>query len=520
LYKTTPLVWLGLGAFAWALWRLRGEPDENTGPTWAGIPFPLAGGLILLTSGVVYFIAMSFGTFKTERYMMAFTSALSVIAAIGLVALGAHVHRRWQARQDARFPFWLVVFVAFFVGHGLFALLNHPYYFSYHNPLLGGGRSAAKLIQVGSGEVLDRAMNYLNKKPNPQEQTVVCGTNLPRCEYTSAGQTLLNREALNPMNGDWVKADYVVTYFFNEQRGDYPPGVIDYLESHPGPEYIAAFQGIEYAKVYPAPQAQYVAASELTGISVLLGYDLDKRVLAAGDALRIKLYWENDGRIENDMYVELTDTDDYIWSETTASFSPGFEELDHQAGAIIEGQAELALPVGMPSSLYYLKMGYKTKEGKLIGQFELPPGGDTIEVKLAEAFPAMVPSPSHRLDLSLDQALTIVGYDLERQQSVAGELLWLTLYWQATQDVANDYVVNLRLLDAQGVEVAYWLGRPARSSLPTNAWRSGQIVQDPWRLAISPGIPSGQYQLEIVIFDAESQAEVKRARLAPIRVAY
>jgi hypothetical protein len=362
--------------------------------------------------------------------------------------------------------------------------------------------------------VLDMAMNYLNHKPNPQEQVVVCGTNLPRCEYTSAGQTLLKRESFNALYADWISADYAVTYIFQTQRGDYdyPPGVIAYLEKHPGPEYTATFQGIDYAKVYPAPHAQYVAASQLTGISTLLGYDIDKQKLAAGESVKMKFYWENDGRIERDMFVQLTDTDNYVWSETTAPISPGFADLRNQREAILEGQAELTTPVYMPPGRYYLKMGYKTEDGQLIGRFKLPSRGDAIEVSLPKTFTS-APSPSHSLNLNLDGELTLVGYDFGPEQVVPGESTWLAFRWQALKNVQRDYVVNIRLLDGQGKEAAYWLGRPVRSGYPTNTWQAGQVVGDAWRLTLSKDIPAGQYQVEVVIFDAATQQEVGRTLL-------
>jgi hypothetical protein len=517
LYKTTPLVWLGLGAFAWELRQSRREKQEGSETTWVGVPFPLAGGLVMLLFGVLYSAAMSLGTIKTERYMMAPVCTWGVSAAIGLVAVGGRVYGHWQTRYKKKLVFWMVAFAIFFAGHGLFAVLNHPYYFSYYNPLLGGGPAAVKMIQVGSGEGLDIAMDYLNKKPDPQRQTIVCGTNLPRCEYLSAGQTILKQEALDAVHSDWIGADYVVTYIFQEQRGDYPSGVINYLENHPGPEYTATFQGIKYAQVYPAPHAQYVAASELTGISILLGYDLDKRTLTAGDSLRMKFYWESDGRIEHDMFVQLTDADNYIWSEGVASFLPGFEGLNDQIGAVIEGEAELPTSVGMPPGRYYLKMGYKTKEGQLIGQFELPSDGDTIEVTLPEIF-SPVPDPLYHVNLDVDGALMMTGYDIEREQATPGESLWLLLYWRALKDIGHDYVISLRLLDANDKEKTYLLGRPARSSAPTDTWQAERIVQDPWRLTLPDDIAVGQYQLELVIFDAQTQREVGQTMLRPIRV--
>ncbi len=514
LYKTTPLVWFGLAAFAWAVWQSRTEHRDHERPTWAGISFPLAGGVIVLLFGILYLVAMSFGAAKSERYMMASVCALDVVAGIGLVWAGERIYDKWRAKPAMLFPFWSMVLVAFGAGHGLFALLNHPYYFSYYNPLLGGGASAVSMVPVGSGEVLDKAMDYLNHKPNPQKQTVVCGTNLPRCEYTASGQTLLKQETLGAVHSTWISADYVITYVFQTQRGehDYPAGVIAYLETHPGPEFTASFQGIEYAKVYPAPHAEYVAASKLDGISTLLGYDLDRQRFAAGETLSMKFYWENDGRIERDMFVQLADGDNYIWSETTASISPSFEGLRNQRGAILEGHAELTTPVYMPPGSYYLKMGYKAEDGQPLGWFDLPSSGDRVEVT-APITATPMPDPSYDLNLNLDGKLRLARYAIDPQVTAPGESVWLVFLWEAIGDVERDYVVNIRLLDAQGKEAAYWLGRPVRSSYPTNKWRAGQTVQDPWRLTLPKDIPVGRYQVDVVIFDAATEREVGRTRL-------
>jgi hypothetical protein len=94
--------------------------------------------------------------------------------------------------------------------------------------------------------------------------------------------------------------------------------------------------------------------------------------------------------------------------------------------------------------------------------------------------------------------------------------MWVTLYWRALADVTHDYVILLRLLDEQQQEVAYWLGRPVRSGYPTTAWQAGQIVQDPWRLELPPGLKPALYDLEVALFDAASEAEVTRSRLGPV----
>jgi hypothetical protein len=516
-YKSTPLSWLGLSAFIWSAWNAKKQPTSRVDPTWAGFRFPEAAGLIILLSGIIFVIAMSIAKFKTERYMMAPISNFDVVAALGLMALGRQIYTFWITRRFPKPVYWFTMILILFLGLGLFTWLNHPYYFSHYNPILGGGYTAVNTVQVGSGEVLDRAIDYLNEQPDPEEQLVVCGTNLPRCEYRSKGQKFIRREALNPIHSDWVAADYVVTYVFQEQRGDYPQGVIDYLARHKGPVYVADFQGIEYSRVYQAPQAQYVAASELTGISTLLGYTLNGTTLNAGGSLKIKYYLQNDGQIVDNIFVYLVDTDNYIWSQTTGQLLSEFEELTDERGAILEGQADLVLPIGMPPGRYFLKMGYQSSDGELIGLFSLPEEGDTIEAVPPEQFPADFELP-YTLNLKIDPTLAVAGYGLDSEPWVGGQTFWLTLFWRATANVQRDYVVNLRLLNTANEEVAYWLGRPVRSGYPTYRWQAGQIVQDPWRLDLPNDLLSGDYRLEIVLFDANTQTEVVRTVLQTVAI--
>ena len=68
----------------------------------------------------------------------------------------------------------------------------------------------------------------------------------------------------------------------------------------------------------------------------------------------------------------------------------------------------------------------------------------------------------------------------------------------------------VRLLHANGAEVIYRMGRPARSVVPTDQWRAGQEVQDPWLLALPDSQLGDTYRLELALFDADSQEEIAR----------
>jgi hypothetical protein len=115
--------------------------------------------------------------------------------------------------------------------------------------------------------------------------------------------------------------------------------------------------------------------------------------------------------------------------------------------------------------------------------------------------------------------LELVGYQLDDDQVKPGESVWLTLYWQALNGVSHDYVLALQLLDAAGAEVTYWLGRPLRSSYPTDRWQKQQAMQDPWRLDLPAQVPAGSYILRLALFDAETQAKMGEVDLGKLSLA-
>lgn len=75
-------------------------------------------------------------------------------------------------------------------------------------------------------------------------------------------------------------------------------------------------------------------------------------------------------------------------------------------------------------------------------------------------------APDHAAEVDFNGEITLIGYDLG-----AG----LTLYWEAQQSPAADYVVFVHLLDAEGHRIAQGDGPP---TYPTAWWESGEIIAD------------------------------------------
>jgi hypothetical protein len=120
-----------------------------------------------------------------------------------------------------------------------------------------------------------------------------------------------------------------------------------------------------------------------------------------------------------------------------------------------------------------------------------------IYARSAGAIPAR--PPQHALNVALDDAISLAGYDIQPSSLHPGEILYLQLHWLVTAATANDWTVFTHLLrrgDSGGlVQVAGSDSRPGGGSLPTSRWQEGWRVLDEYQIALPGDLPSGTYTL-------------------------
>lgn len=491
LFRTTPAQWLGgVGLLLALVAFLRGE--RRLSPRTMGA-------IVLSAQCLLFVLAIGKGEQKYERYVIPIFPSISLLAGLGLAYLGRALQKPGVLSRLA-WPGLLALQLAT-------ALPHSPYYFTYYNPLLGGGKQAAMYIPIGSGEGIDQAVDCLNEKLGEQKATLACA-NSQKCEARFHGQTIqIENENLE----SWIRADYVLLYISQMQRNKHPAGMEKYLQRR-GPDCLVTMHGLDYAWIYKGASAQHLGGSGLLeGRGTMLGYDLG--VARSGETLPIKLYWRNEGRLPDDeLYVRLVDAGGYEWARGVAEPLPDFVEAAQTEDSIVESRADLALPLGTPPGTYYLKIGfYSQGKRETIGEFTLPAGEG--EVKVDKADPSLGDDRlpvAHRLEAGkVNEDVKLLGYDLAEEKDDA---LPLTLYWQALRDVKADYVLAVRLLDRQGQERKYWLGRPVWSGYPTNGWSAGEMVKDPWTLALEE-VPAGEYSLQVELYDAETGASAGKITL-------
>jgi len=94
-------------------------------------------------------------------------------------------------------------------------------------------------------------------------------------------------------------------------------------------------------------------------------------------------------------------------------------------------------------------------------------------------------------------------YALLTPQATAGQVLQLSLVWEALSPLDRRYKVFVHVLDAEGHIVGQRDAEPSGGRL-TPTWRPGEEIVDHHGVLILPGTPPGLHQLAIGLYDLET----------------
>ena len=125
-----------------------------------------------------------------------------------------------------------------------------PNMLAYYNPLMGGSRKAADVMQIGWGEGLDLAALYLNQKTNAENLIVTSWYGNGPFSFFFKGELFdITDNTLTKNNWENINSsDYIVTYIHQWQR-NMPEDLLSELANQE-PEHTIWINGIEYARIY------------------------------------------------------------------------------------------------------------------------------------------------------------------------------------------------------------------------------------------------------------------------------
>lgn len=218
--KETPLSWLGLALAFWSVFQRRESVLEKKLM------------LYLLVNAVMSILLFSAAQGRNSpHYIMSAHVSMDVIAALGWMSLAGLILNQ-DTRINSRLKMGSVVFILFLqLGS---ALIYHPYYYTYHNPLVVN----APLSDYGEG--FEQAAAYLAQKPNAESLKVLSFRGRGPFSYFFSGETIifnplfLEEPGMASMIERLEQADYLVindalrprtprTELFVSALGDVPP---------------------------------------------------------------------------------------------------------------------------------------------------------------------------------------------------------------------------------------------------------------------------------------------------------
>lgn len=127
-------------------------------------------------------------------------------------------------------------------------------------------------------------------------------------------------------------------------------------------------------------------------------------------------------------------------------------------------------------------------------------------VRLIEYLPLRAPSarkdPRHVLDVRLGAGMRLVGFDLEAPSRplAAGDMLGLSLVWEALAPLDEDYIVAAFLIAPDGRPVLQQDRMPQGGFAPTSRWQPGQRLRDNYGFILPADLPAGDYQLWVLAY--------------------
>jgi hypothetical protein len=233
----------------------------------------------------------------------------------------------------------------------------------------------------------------------------------------------------------------------------------------------------------------------------LLGWELSQEEAQPGDRMHLGVVWSVEAQPEGNYQVLIlvTDAAGQAWEagvfQPTNPWHPTSIWLPGQAW---RGQITFRLPIQAQPGEARLAVQLLQADGTLLG-----PAGELGTLLVAPTDRVFTPpQPKLIRESVLDNKVTLVGADLWNDVVPPGGTLRLTLYWQALAEMDVPYTVFVHLLDAEGQVVAGTDAQPRAGARPTTGWVPGEYISDPHELAIPAELASGEYVLEVGMYDA------------------
>jgi hypothetical protein len=495
---------------------------------WLTRHLPLA--LALATYVIIFIAPVSIISRRGDRYILPVFFAVGLLSALSLWAVADWVSAaKFKSPKNTKITRFLtpcrLVGAAILLQVAII-LLFHPYYLAYYNPLMGSYRTIPYRINIGWGEGLDRAADYLNRVTGPDKPQVAAWYSAQFAPYYHGPTVDLSNQSAA------LTGDYTVFYINQIQRGFPSKEILTYFWQRE-PVEVIKLGGIDYAWIFDGPVVSRTLTDEflfsvnrifgggarLVGVNVpQQTFPVDAYTLLAQeraaifttpyteltDGLPVTLYWETLAQIngEHNIYIRLVDEAGTVWGQVDRMILAGLWRPDRwRSGYFLRDEYKLPIDAATPPGTYQLEVGmYDFVTGQSygvarnIGQIILTPPGaipvsDNVNIET-------------RLTEPINDTLTLLGHNFSEAQLPAGAEISGKIFWQSTGKTDKDYQIEFAFQSDQNKYVLK--KKPLSPSYPPAQWQKGEIVGAAYQFRIPAEAPAGEYPVIATVVEAET----------------
>jgi hypothetical protein len=232
----------------------------------------------------------------------------------------------------------------------------------------------------------------------------------------------------------------------------------------------------------------------------LVGFDSGPGVVINGDLWTVDVVWRgmNDHLRDLQVIWEVRDQAGEKMFSTRLPLS-AYPTSAWREGEVIGARYQLRFPVDLKPADYHVAIGVAGPDGELLEGGLFTP----FDVRLLHRERSFDPvQPQIPLDVRFDDpAITLIGADYPTQTLRAGDVLPLTLFWQAGTTTNNLYTVFAHLETLNGSVISGIDSAPQGGGMPTASWATGQIITDQYPLQIPADTPPGAYRVVVGLYN-------------------
>jgi len=280
---------------------------------------------------------------------------------------------------------------------------------------------------------------------------------------------------------------------------------------------IPAYTHPEVLTLADVPAGARVEPVDVGGVARVVGWELPLQTVQTGQDVEVVVYWEA--------------LPPAVGEPVEPSGGPGgvvsFARLLGRGYGLV-GQINRFPACGMvPTSLWEVGQVWRDPYRIPVAEDASAPSRLRVEVGLYDpeasetlgtvrvgeaklAPPEVAPPLAHPLAVDLADGVTLRGYDLSATEVAPGEVITLTLYWEARESPSADYQVFVHLLGDGPEPLAQGDGPPLLGDYPTTMWAPGEVVADSHPVTLPADLPPGRYRLLVGMYDLATMARLAR----------